>query len=254
MRNVDQEYVRLNDSVLWVNQSYEMDNGQHHHISPYLIEAPEGYVLIESGSIEHQDVLLERLDSIVGDSGISAAILSHYDLPHVANARVFRDKWDFNLYTSFSGGSTTPESLGMGKSIKCTHGESMKIAGEQFNFPWPPLVDAGHSMWVYHETSKTLFVADMGHYHRPGEGSILWNEKEHRVTSMTDYMNDALPFTKYLDTAKMQDAFNILLNEYEVEYLAPVHGNPVAGSDEVSKYMDYYIKAIGKVHEEAWST
>lgn len=238
--------VQLSDDVLWINQCYEMET-KHHHISPYLIKAPGGNILIEAGSIIHQDILKNRINQIVGDDSVSAAIVSHYDLPHSANVADYRDEWDFELYTSFEGTSATPESLGMGTSHRCTHGADKTVLDRKFNFPWPPLVDAAHSMWVYDYKSKTLFAADMGHYHAPEDCSKMWEESDNSLEDIKDYLQDALPFVKYLDTNKMEDAFDELLDEYDIENIAPVHGTPVVGNKNVEKYLEIYTKAIDKI-------
>ena len=237
--------VEIGDGIHWINTCYSTEQ-HHHHISPYVVEGPDGYVLIETGSIEHQDEIRERVEALTGESGVDAAILSHYDLPHVANARAFREAWEFDLYTSFSGTSANPKMLGMGPSVGCMHEEPREIGGRIFDFPWPPLVDAAHSMWVYDTSSQTIFAADMGHYHVDGAcADIIDTEAEMvSVEEIRAYNEDALPFTKYLDPASMRDAFAELREQYEPEVWAPTHGNPIVGSELIELYHDRYVAAI----------
>lgn len=239
--------VELPDGVYWVDQCYEMAE-RHHHISPYLVDAPEGYVLVDTGAIEHQDVLRERIGEVVGEAGVAAAVFSHYDLPHVANARAFREVWDFDLYTSFSGTSASPEALGMGPSTGVMHDETREVCGRTLSFPWPPLVDAAHSMWVYDHGSKTMFVADMGHYHWPGDCRAVCRSVEDlpSVEDIRAYNEDALPFVKYLDAEKMRGAFEELVEAYDVEVWAPVHGNPIVGASTIDAYLDRAVEAIAE--------
>lgn len=241
--------VELGDGVLWVNQCYEMDT-KHHHISPYIVRAPGGNILIEAGSLVHQNILKDRINQIVGDDSVSAAIVSHYDLPHAANVADFRNEWNFELYTSFEGTSASPESLGMGSSHRCTHDADKTILDRKFNFPWPPLVDAAHSMWVYDYKSKTLFAADMGHYHAPENCDKSWQESNDSLDNIQEYLQDALPFVKYLDAKKMEDAFEELLEQYDIENIAPVHGTPIMGHKNVLRYLDIYTEAIDAIASE----
>jgi flavorubredoxin len=223
---------------------------RHHHISPYVLAGSEGYILVEAGSIEHQDQLRERIEELTSGEGIDAAILSHYDLPHVANARAFRDVWDFDLYTSFSGTSANPEALGMGPSTGCMHEETREICGRRLTFPWPPLVDAAHSMWVYDHDAKTMFAADMGHYHDPSACQTVIDADRHicDVSDIRAYNEDALPFTKYLDAERMSKAFADLRERYDIEIWAPVHGNPIVGSNRIETYHERHVAAIAKSH------
>lgn len=241
--------VDLPSGIRWLDTCYPMDR-QHHHISPYLLDGPDGTVLVEAGSLEHQDDFVERIEALLGAEGIDAAILSHYDLPHVANAREFRDRWDFDLYTSFSGTSANPETLGMGPSTGCMHEETRDICGRTFTFPWPPLVDAAHTMWVYDHDSRSMFTGDMGHYHNLGECRTIINDPE-RMVSIDDirrYNEDALPFTKYLDPEKMREAFAEMRAQYDVDIWAPVHGNPIVGKPLIETYHERYVEAIVATH------
>jgi len=244
--------IDVSGDVRWFDICYPMEQ-RHHHISPYVVEGSEGTVLIEAGSLEHQEELVARLEATLGSNPIDAAILSHYDLPHVANASHFRDIWEFDLYTSFSGTSANPETLGMGPSIGCMHDETRTICGRKFTFPWPPLVDAAHTMWVYDHDAKAMFAGDMGHYHEPDACRQLIDEpkKVVSVDAICAYNEDALPFVKYLDPTKMRDAFAEMRAQYDIEVWAPVHGNPIIGTDSIETYHERYVKAIAATHAAA---
>lgn len=244
--------VDLPGGVRWLDICYPMEQ-QHHHISPYVLEGPEGSVVVEAGSIEHQEEIVERIEALVGEEGIDAAILSHYDLPHVANARKFHQIWDFDLYTSFSGTSANPETLGMGPSTGCMHDEMREICGRTFTFPWPPLVDAAHTMWVYDHDAKAMFTGDMGHYHDPDACQLVVDDpaKMISVDDIRAYNEDALPFTKYLDPTRMRDALAELREQYEIEIWAPVHGNPIVGESLIETYHERYIEAVVATRDAA---
>lgn len=246
--------VDLPGGVRWLDICYPMER-RHHHISPYVLEGPDGSVVVEAGSLEHQAEIVSRIEALVGEDGIDAAILSHYDLPHVANAREFHRRWEFDLYTSFSGTSANPETLGMGPSTGCMHEETREICGRTFTFPWPPLVDAAHTMWVYDHDAKAMFTGDMGHYHDPDACRRVVDDpaKMVSVEEIRSYNEDALPFTKYLDPAKMGDALAELRERYDVEIWAPVHGNPIVGSTLIETYHERYVQAVAATRDAATS-
>jgi flavorubredoxin len=237
--------VDVGGGVSWLDTCYPMAE-RHHHVSPYLLQGPEGWILVEAGSIVHQDELRERIEGVTDGRGPDAAVLSHYDLPHVANARAFREVWDFELYTSFSGTSANPEALGMGPSTGCMHEETREICGRTLTFPWPPLVDAAHSMWVYDHAAKAMFAADMGHYHLPGACNRVIDSigELPELPEIRAYDEDALPFTRYLDPGKIRDAFRRLRETYDIEVWAPVHGTPIVGADPIETYHERHVEAI----------
>ena len=252
MMTRDSPPIDLGRGVHWLDTCYPMEQ-RHHHISPYVLEGSEGAVLVEAGSLAHQDELVSRLESALGPNPIDAAILSHYDLPHVANARHFRKIWDFDLYTSFSGTSANPETLGMGPSTGCMHDETRTICGRRFTFPWPPLVDAAHTMWVYDHEAGVMFAGDMGHYHDPDACRRVIDEPDKMVDvdSIRAYNEDALPFVKYLDPQKMRGAFAELREQFSIDIWAPVHGNPIVGADLIETYHERYVEAIAATHDAA---
>jgi len=246
----DAPAIDLPGGLAWLDTCYPMERA-HHHISPYLLDGPDGWILVEAGSMVHQDRLVERIESVCGPEGVDAAILSHYDLPHVANARAFRDRWEFDLYTSFSGTSANPETLGMGPSIGCHHEETREICGRRVTFPWPPLADAAHTMWVYDHEAKAMFAGDMGHYHDPGACRSVVDDPTAMVSvdAIRRYNEDALPFTGLLDPEKMRAALAELRSAYDVEVWAPVHGNPIVGASLVERYHEQYVEAIRATHD-----
>lgn len=241
----------LGDDVRWIDECYGFPGG-HHHIAVYLIRHGEEYILVDAGAAEHRADIESRIDRITGEADPSAMILTHSDLPHVANVKAFRERWDLELHSSFAGSASSPEALGMGPANVCSLGETKRVLGRRFSFPWPPLVDAAHSMWIFDHATGTMFMADVGHYHRPGSCTAVWDGSDWDVDVelVVDYLRDALPFVHFLDPEKVAGAFERLLDEYEVRCLAPIHGNPVVGERNVEAYVSRYVEAIAQIGEE----
>ena len=136
------------------------------HVSVYLVRAPGGSILIDSGSFYHRESLSRRIGEATGDQGPQALVLSHSDYPHSANIPSFRDSWgDFEIVASVA----SPEIQGLPYARRARIGESLDVLGRRFTFIDPPLADRSHTTWIYDEEARTLFVADgFGTLHAPG--------------------------------------------------------------------------------------
>lgn len=85
--------VNLEGDLFWVESCYPLKNSQHLHVSVYLIEEADSYIVIDSGAFYHRESIKKRLKSISMDKGVGALILSHADYPHAANISAFREEW-----------------------------------------------------------------------------------------------------------------------------------------------------------------
>ena len=60
------ETIPLTSGVRWVNECFPHD-GNHEHVSVYLIETGSASILIDSGSFYHREAIGERLDQATGE-------------------------------------------------------------------------------------------------------------------------------------------------------------------------------------------
>ena len=60
--------VTIVPDVKWVSECFTLPNGEHLHVSVYLVQGPDGTVAIDSGSFVHRDGIRARIREAVGAS------------------------------------------------------------------------------------------------------------------------------------------------------------------------------------------
>jgi len=240
--------VPVSPTVEWVNECYDHD-GSHEHVSLYLLEAPAGTVLIDSGSFYHREEITAAVEEATDGEGPDAIVLSHSDYPHAANvAPLGGATEDVELVAS----SASPAQQGLPDARKCDIGSSMTIQGREFSFIDPPLADRSHTTWIYDHGDGVLFTADgFGHYHDPGQC-------DHRSADFADgipsdrvyeYHRDNLVWLRYVAPEKVEATLADIFGDYDVSAVAPIHGNPVVG-DDVDAYRDKLGDAMRRIAAE----
>lgn len=237
--------IPLTSEVGWINECFPLGD-EHLHVSVYLIQDGRNNIIIDSGSFYHRETIKQRLQSATQEIGITALILSHSDYPHSANISPFRKEWgDFPIIAS----SASPEIQGLPYATKSTIGEIMEIGGRPFSFIDPPLADRSHTTWVYDHGSGVLFTADgFGNHHRPGECDLTTAGMPDGIAAQEihRFHREALPWLRYVDPAKLKAKLEGMLHAFDVSYIAPIHGNPIARKD-IPTYLTRLIEAAGYI-------
>lgn len=241
--------VQLTPEVYWINQCYETD-GVHEHVSVYLIEEGDQYILIDSGSFHHEERIEAAIEEATDGEGLDALVLSHSDYPHSGNVGAFTEKWEDVELVASSG---SPEAQGLPPTAtKCEIGSSLDVIERTFSFIDPPLADRSHTTWIYDHGSNVLFTADgFGSRHRPGECNETSATLDGGIAleDIYTYHKETLVWLRYVEPDKLEDALRSILDDYRVDYVAPVHGHPIAGED-VDEYMGSLMHAVERVAEE----
>jgi len=222
--------VAFTPSVEWVHQCYDHE-GRHEHVSLYLVRAPAGTVLVDSGSFHHREAITAAVDDATGGDGPDAIVLSHSDYPHAANVDALGAAGDdVDLVAS----SAAPAQQGLPDARKCDIGGSLTIQGREFSFVDPPLADRSHTTWIYEHGDGVLFTADgFGHYHDPGRCDALSGAFDDGIPEddVLAYHRDNLVWLRYADPAKVTRALDAIFEAFDVRAVAPIHGNPIEGAD-----------------------
>lgn len=238
--------VTVTDDVRWINQCYPHDD-RHEHVSLYLVDAPDAPVLVDSGSFYHREAVAAAVDDATDGAGPGAIILSHSDYPHAANVRALS-----SAGVELVASSGDPEAQGLPEARRSVIGEWMAVCGRAFRFIDPPLADRSHTTWVFDREDGVLFTADgFGHYHQPGECDALSTTFPDgiRQESIRAFHEDNLAWLRYVDPAKVERAIRALIETYDVQAVAPVHGNPIIGDDD-EQYLDRLVAAIEAIAAE----
>jgi len=240
--------VQVTPTVEWINQCYEHE-GSHEHVSLYLLRAPEGSVLIDSGSFYHREEITEAVDDAAGGEGPDAIILSHSDYPHAANVSPLGgDTEDVELIAS----SASPAQQGLPDARKCDIGGALTVKGREFSFIDPPLADRSHTTWIYDHGDGVLFTADgFGNYHDPGRCDHLSSDFPDVTPAerIYEYHRDNLVWLRYVAPEKVERTLDDIFADYDVNAVAPIHGNPIEGAD-VDTYRERLRDAMERIAAE----
>jgi flavorubredoxin len=234
--------VRVTATVEWLAQCYD-HHGDHEHVSLYLLREGEDTVLVDSGSFYHRDSITREVDRATGGDGPDAIVLSHSDYPHAANVSPLGgDTDDVELVAS----SGAPGQQGLPDARKCDIGGRLDVKGRTFSFIDPPLADRSHTTWMYDHRDGVLFTADgFGNYHAPGECEHLSGDFPDATPTerIRAYHRDNLVWLRYVDPEKVEAALDAIFDSFDVNAVAPIHGNPIEG-DDVDTYRDRLHDAV----------
>ncbi len=220
----------LDGRISWVHECYPEREG-HLHVSVYLVRAPGGNILVDSGSFYHRDRLSRRIAEATGGTGIQALILSHSDYPHSGNIGAFRRAWgDFEIVASCAD----PDIQGLPYARRSRIGETLEVLGRRFTFLDPPLADRSHTTWVFDEEARVLFVADgFGCLHPPGSCDVAWGQlpRDGRDGGVAAFHEQTLRWLRYVDPERLMEALRAMLRRHPARWVAPIHGPPIAAPD-----------------------
>ncbi|WP_226008274.1 MBL fold metallo-hydrolase [Natrinema salinisoli] len=239
---------QLTSEITWIHECYDHGDA-HEHVSVYLIEESDGYIVVDTGSFYHRERITQEIKSEIGEKELKAIILSHSDYPHSSNVGVFREEWD-DIEVFASCGS--PAAQGLGTATRCNIGSTMEIVGRSFSFIDPPLADRSHTAWIFDHKTSTLFAADgFGTEHHEGQCSFTSKEFENGIPEEEIYRfhRDTLVWLRYVDPIQLRSALESILDEFEVENICPVHGNPIIGTD-IDRYLDRLTGAAERISSE----
>lgn len=237
--------VRLAEDVEWVSECYPVGD-RHLHVSLYLIRGAGGNIVVDSGSFYHRESIEARLTAATRAQGIQALILSHSDYPHSGNIPSFRAEWgDFEIVASCADAGVQ----GLPYARRSRIGETLEILGREFTFLDPPLADRSHTTWVYDRESRVMFVADgFGNFHQSGACRLLSSalpEKD-RASGVSDFHRGALKWLRFVDPPKLGATLRRMFEEHPVTFVAPIHGNPIAGAD-LESYLVTLDAAVSEI-------
>lgn len=236
------------DDTAWINECFPLETGEHMHVSVYVVDAPEGHVVVDSGSFHHRERIESRLREVTGGRGVRAVVLSHSDYPHAGNIGAFRRAWgDIDIVAS----SGAPEIQGLPYARRSRLGGTLEVAGRTFEFIDPPLADRSHTSWIYDRETGGLYTADgFGCYHRPGQCD--WTAADFSggigTEALCRYHRYALSWLRYVDPDRLRSAVRDVFARRDVAFVAPVHGSPVPAA-ELPRFLDRFSEAVRRIAE-----
>ncbi len=239
--------IELSDGVHWLNHTHETTTDSE-HVAAYLLETDDTYVLVDSGAHHHEDGIRDDLRSIMGGPNLDAIVLSHPDLPHSGNIRAVQDLGDD---VELICANSSPELVGLPERTRCEPGGTMAVQGRTMSFIDPPLADIIFTTWPYDHETGTLFTADgFGVFHTPDERDHVYREDLEGLTveRLREFHVHTLRWLPMIEPELLMDHVRGIFDQYDVSFLAPAHGNPIAG-ELIPEYLDRFEAAVGHIAE-----
>jgi flavorubredoxin len=241
--------IQLSDDVWWINENYDHGNTRE-HVSVYLIQHEDRFIIVDTGSFYHRKQITKTIEEITNGRGIDAIILSHSDYPHSGNIGAIQSEWNEVLLVASSG---SPAAQGLPPSaVQCTIGESMEVLDRTFSFIDPPLADRSHTTWIYDHGAGVLFTADgFGSFHEEDKGNFTSADMNDGIpyNNIYEYHKEALVWLRYVDPEKLREALERIFDTYTINWIAPVHGYPVA-NDDIEEYLNRLVRATAQISDE----
>lgn len=237
--------VELVDGVHWLPRCHEVD-GRHLHVSVYLIEGADGYVLVDTGA-RGDDSIREEVEALTEAAGVDTVVFTHSSLPHTGNAAVYHAEG-----ARIVSATSLLAEMGMAYAEEWLIDEEPEICGRRFSFVKPVFSDHVFSQWVVDHEAGVLFPSEtFGNYHDPGECALTWDDLADGITEadVDEYCRDRLPGMAYVLPETLEAALRARLDAYDVRYVAPSHGNPIPG-DRVDEYVDRLLDVASRFAED----
>jgi len=233
----------ITTDVTWIAETFEFGPEEGTHVSVFLVETDDGHVLIDSGSHYHEAEILAEVSESLGEDRLAGLIVSHADLPHAGNVGSLAEQLgDFEVYCA----TAAPELVGVPVTVNCSPGETVEIGDHMFTFIDAPLADITDTVWVYDHGSKTLFTADgFGNYHHPEDADAVSTELDDSITAerIFEYHRTMFRWLELVDPDRLAADVNDLFERFDVECIAPTHGNPIVGAD-VEPYVERFNEVL----------
>ena len=239
-------HLDLGNGVHWIGEYSKIGAGKYMPTAVYLLETDAGDILIDTGSHTHREPIRNAIEDVTGGDGVDAIIISHPDLPHSGNVHYFIEEWNNpKIVTSVA----TPPVVGLPERTRATIGKRTTVLGRALTFVDPPLADIVFSTWPYdHETGVLFSIDGFGGYTTSDE-RISVIETEADLPSVDDiraYHDETFRWLEYVDPAKFRGALARPFSEFDVSYVAPTHGAPIA-AEVVDEYLDRLTKAVESI-------
>jgi flavorubredoxin len=229
----------ITPDVTWIAETFEFEPDRQTHVSVFLVETDEGHVLIDSGSHYHEEEILAEIRESVGTNELAGIVVSHADLPHAGNVdSLAAELGEFEVYCA----TAAPELVGIPVTVNCSPGETLELGDHSFTFIDAPLADITDTVWVFDHESGTLFTSDgFGSYHHPDNAEAISTELDDSITAeqIYEYHRTMFRWLELVDPDRLAADVNDLFERFDVECIAPTHGNPIVGAD-VEPYVERF--------------
>ncbi|MHB9287084.1 hypothetical protein ACKVMT_08595 [Halobacteriales archaeon Cl-PHB] len=242
------EIRQLTDDVYWIHGSHRLDKGgldpygshdagegYNIHTSLYVVDAGDEWVLVNSGDYDLRYEFEDAILAVTDGAGVDRIFVHESHVPNSANVEEFRETWDAEVI--FPGGAAPIHGF-PDVTMWPQYGEE-ELAGRSVSLDQGSLFDLAHTTWIYDQPSGVFFTCEgFCSYHRTGDGNATSDELDGGIASeaIHDFYEEMLLWLKYADPERVMADMREVVDSYDISYVAPAHGHPVAAAD-LPQYM-----------------
>lgn len=195
------------------------------------------------------DQILEELDRTLEGRPLDFLVISHPDVPHAGNtARILGAHPETTLVAPAAGDTHALYHLEDARLVG--PGDRLDLGGLRIRFEEATFLDAPLSIWMFEETTGTLFPADwLGFPHMSGECGQFVEELDLDVSlsRLIEFHGRVMFWFEYVDVAKTQTETDRLIRDLAPSMIAPAHGLVVR--EDATRYMTLMKDVIAAVSE-----
>ncbi|MDX6590822.1 MAG: hypothetical protein QOJ13_18 [Gaiellales bacterium] len=227
----------------------------HSGDSLFLIVGDDASLLVEAGLPNDHRVVAEHLDALLADAPALRYIWpTHQETPHAGGigrllaryptASVCGNVKDYHLFF--------PELKN--RLVPTAFGDRIDLGGTEFVAVEPVIRDLITTQWGFDTRSRTLFTADgfaYAHHHAADQcGRLAEEVPELDIPDMTGLFTDqSLTWARYTTMEPYVERLDRLLDDLEVQVVAPTHGLPVTDVRAVMPRITAGLMSAGGVGE-----
>lgn len=223
----------------------------HEAVRVYVLQNEGHPIIIDCGSQLHRTEIMAELDEVLGGTAPTYVFLTHSELPHSGNLQQIVDRWpDIQVIISsmMIKYIELAPILPLDQILTVDPGTSLELAGRKLQFINALLKDQPATHWIYDVRTGTLFTGDaFGYYHSAGACEQFGDDA---ITDegLRDYHRDTFRYLRWVVPEKINKAFDQMFAHYDMQVLAPTHGNAIQG--DIAAHLDRMKKTLTTVSNE----
>ena len=210
-------------------------DGKHEAVRVYVMLNEGNPILIDCGSQLHRTEIMSELDVLLDGMTPKYIFLTHSELPHSGNLRKIVERWpDIQVIVSIVllKYIEIAPIMPLEQIVAIHPGTKRVFAGRELHFVNALLKDQPGSQWIYDPKTGTMFTGDGFGYYMPSGSDEAFSDEAGSTFDPAlfhDYHYDAFRFLRWTVPAKLNAAMDELFDLYDVDVLAPTHGNAFRG-------------------------
>ncbi len=197
----------------------------------YLIDAPEGQVLVDTWKATYSDLMMEALREVTSPSRIKYVVVNHAEPDHTGGLpRVLEEAKDAKVIVNAAGEKVLRAKYGLRNEIVHVEGtREMSVLGEEMTFIHVPWVHWPETMFTYQGRTGILYTCDVfgsfsippGHVADPRDARYLRSAEKYLITVMGYYRKHVLSAIEKVSSMGLR-----------ISKIAPSHGGVWEGDVE----------------------